>query len=134
MTALTPTLALEYLKSLSADITDGVILDAQGALVAGPEHLAAPARTFLEHATEGATGNGKVFAAADDKHAIVVTTGPLALPRLTRHDLRKTLVSLGGEPNTLESSSQPATNDLTDALLTASRDTFRRHSAISTSE
>jgi hypothetical protein len=34
---------------------------------------------------------------ASDAHAIVVITGPFALPRLTRHDLRTALSALGGQ-------------------------------------
>ena len=34
---LTPQLALDYLRELSADIRAGVVLDPDGALLAGPE-------------------------------------------------------------------------------------------------
>ena len=36
---LTPQLALDYLRELSADIRAGVVLDSKGALLAGPEAM-----------------------------------------------------------------------------------------------
>src|SRR5438034_5683849 len=100
--ALTPDLALDYLRELSADIRAAVLLDATGERLAGPEHLAAPARALLDAAPPGPaelqarTPKGAVFAARDDRHQLVVATGPFALPRLTRHDLRTALRALGG--------------------------------------
>src|SRR5687768_6217280 len=46
--ALTPALALEYVHELSADVRAAVVLDAAGALLAGPAALAAPARALLD--------------------------------------------------------------------------------------
>ena len=93
-TALTPALALDYVTELSADITGGVVLDANGNLLAGPEHLAHRARAVLDAGDSSADG---AFAARDDEHAIVVFTGPFALPRLTRHDLLTALSALRRE-------------------------------------
>jgi hypothetical protein len=102
MTAsLTPPLALEYITALSADIRAAVVLDAAGNHLAGPTGLAEAARTPAgapgPREREGAGDGGKVFIARDERHAIVVVTGPLALARVTRHDLRTALSALGGQ-------------------------------------
>jgi hypothetical protein len=101
--ALTPELALAYLRELSADVTAAVLLDPAGERLAGPAALHAPARDLLAAAPPGPaelygrTPAGAVFAARDDAHQLVVATGPLALPGLTRHDLRTALAALAGE-------------------------------------
>jgi hypothetical protein len=97
--ALTPARALDYLRELSADIRAGAILGADGALLAGPDALAAPARELLEAADDAidvhvTTGDGAVFAARDDRHAIVLACGRFALPSLARYDLRMVLADL----------------------------------------
>jgi hypothetical protein len=99
--ALTPARALEYLRELSADIRAGVVLSADGALLAGREALAGPARELLAAAGDAvdvhvATGDGAVFAARDEQHAIVLACGRFALPSLARYDLRMVLADLGG--------------------------------------
>jgi hypothetical protein len=99
--ALTPELALDYLRELSADIEAGVILGADGALLAGTEELAAPARDLIEAAGPAtdvhvSTADGLVFAARDERHAIVIATGRFALPSLARYDLRMVLADLAG--------------------------------------
>ena len=76
-----------------------MLLDARGERLAGPEALVAPARALLRDAPaelEARTDAGAVFAARDDDRQLVVVTGPLALPGLTRHDLRTVLRALGG--------------------------------------
>jgi hypothetical protein len=98
--ALTPALALDYLRELSADIRAGVVLDADGELLAGADELAAPARDLLGAAGDATdvhvtTADGAVFAARDDRHAIVLACGRLALPSLARYDLRVVLGDLG---------------------------------------
>jgi hypothetical protein len=100
--ALTPELALEYLRELSADIRAGAVLDADGELLAGPPEFAEPARTLLAAAGDAidvhvATADGAVFAARDARHAIVVACGRFALPSLARYDLRMVLADLAGE-------------------------------------
>jgi hypothetical protein len=101
--ALTPALAVDYLRELSADIRAGVVLAAaDGALLAGDDALADPARDLLAAAGDAAdlhvtTGDGAVFAARDDRHAIVVACGRFALPSLARYDLRMVLSDLRGE-------------------------------------
>jgi hypothetical protein len=100
--ALTPARALDYLRELSADIRAGAVLGADGALLAGPEALAAPARELLEAAGDAAdvhvtTGDGDVFVARDDRHAIVLACGRFVLPSLARYDLRMVLGDLRDE-------------------------------------
>ncbi len=136
--ALTPALALDYVRELSADIRAGVVLDAGGGLLAGPEALAAPARALLAEAPaaasiEGATEHGAAYAARDARHAIVVVTGRFSLPRLTRHDLRTALSALGGE-TPLIGVPAPASATAVEALLAAGGDGFRRARAVSRSE
>jgi hypothetical protein len=99
--ALTPELALDYLRELSADVRAGVVLAADGRRLAGPEELAEPARTLLAALAEAdeaevATGDGIVFAARSGSHAAVVVCGRLALGALHRYDLRRVLADLEG--------------------------------------
>jgi hypothetical protein len=96
---LTPQLALDYLRELSADIRAGVVLGPEGALLAGPDDMAEAARDLL-HAAKDArelqvtTADGGVYAARSDTHSIAVVCGPLALPSLIRYDLRLVLADL----------------------------------------
>jgi hypothetical protein len=99
---LTPQLALDYLRELSADIRSGVVLDPKGALLAGPDDLAEPARDLFEAAGDArelqvATADGGVYAARSEQHAIAVVCGRLALPSLIRYDLRLVLADLAGD-------------------------------------
>jgi len=133
-TALTPALALDYVRELSADVMAGVVLDARGDLLAGPEALAEPARALLATAPEatelhGATSRGGAYAARDDRHAIVVAAGRFALTRVTLHDLRTALAALGGESVEIRRA-EAAPLAVVEALLAAAQDPFRRHRAI----
>jgi hypothetical protein len=99
--ALTPQLALDYLRELSADIRAGVVLDPKGALLAGPEAMAEPARDLLEAGGDArelqvTTADGAVYAARSERHAIAVVCGRFALPSLIRYDLRLVLGDLAG--------------------------------------
>jgi hypothetical protein len=99
--ALTPPLALDYLRELSADIRAGVVLDPDGEHLAGPDALVAPARELLDAAGDASeihvsTADGAVYAARSDRHAIAVVCGRFALPSLIRYDLRVVLADLGG--------------------------------------
>jgi len=99
--ALTPAQALEYLRTLSADIEAAAVLGADGGLLAGPDELAEPARALLAEApdadeVEVSTAEGSVFAARSDDHAVVLVCGRFALPALVRFDLRMVLGDLAG--------------------------------------
>jgi hypothetical protein len=98
---LTPALALDYLRELSADIRAGVVLDPAGKLLAGPDALAEPARDLMTAAGDArevhvAIADGTVFAARSDRHTVVVVCGRFALPSLVRYDLRLVLADLAG--------------------------------------
>jgi len=146
--ALTPALALDYLSELSADIRAAIVLDAGGlplALrrsdpardVAVPgRDVALPARDPALPARDAALANaardllagdpvvcalterGGAFGARDDRHAVVVVTGPLALPKLAIHDIRSVLLALGGTPldAAVSDASAAAANALLEAL------------------
>ena len=80
--ALTPAGALGWLGSLTIDVRAAAVLDADGTLLAGDPALA------------GAPEGEGVMVARSDRHAIVVRTGPRALERLLRADLRAALAGL----------------------------------------
>src|SRR4051794_34296610 len=99
--ALTPEQALDYLRTLSADIREAAVLDAAGGLLARPAALAEPAPALLAAppgagGPAGAIAQGSVFAARSDAHAVVVVCGRFALPALVRFDLRMVLGDLAG--------------------------------------
>lgn len=100
--ALTPELALSYVRELSADIREGAVLDAAGTRLAGSRALVETARDLLASARDAtavdmAMGDGTVFAARSERHAIVVACGPHALPSVVRFDLRTALDGLAAE-------------------------------------
>jgi hypothetical protein len=137
-TPLTPALALEYVRELSADVIAAAVLDDSGALLAGAEPLAEPARALFEWAAtaetggaliEGATDAGAVFAARAPSHAVVVVTGPFALPRLARHDARTALAAVSGV-TIPDGPPSAAPHALVAALLAAAEGPFSRHSAV----
>jgi hypothetical protein len=131
--ALTPDLALAYIRELSADVLDGIVLGADGSRLAGNPALHTPAQAFLEAGGEGATARGKAFAVRGERHSIVVVTGPFALPRVVARDVRAAVTALGGE-SAQETPLGRVPDVLTEALLTAAQDIFRRHSAVSRSD
>jgi hypothetical protein len=47
---LTPPRALDYLRELSADIRSGVVMNAKGKLLAGPQELGDAARDLVQAA------------------------------------------------------------------------------------
>ena len=101
---LTPALALDYLRELSADIRTGVVLDPGGTLLAGPEHLDGgrprPARRRARRPRRctSARPTARCSPRARSAHALVVVCGRLALPSLIRYDLRVVLADLAGSP------------------------------------
>jgi hypothetical protein len=101
--ALTPKLAVDYLRELSTDIRAASVLSAAGEPLAGPPELAAPAAELLAAALDAAeievaVAGGAVYAARSDRHAVVVVCGRFALPSLIRYDLKIVLTELGAGP------------------------------------
>jgi hypothetical protein len=99
MTALTPELAVDYLRELSADIHAAVVLTPDGHPLAGAPELADAARRLLAAAPEEmeievAAAGGAVHAARSDEHAVVAVCGRFALPALIRYDLKIVLAEL----------------------------------------
>jgi hypothetical protein len=113
---LTPHAALGWLRSLSIDLLELAILDAEGAVLAGDAALARGADAALARGAdaplaqgadatlargsdaalaqgEGA-GNERLIVARSGQHAIVVRPGPKALERLVRADLQAALEAL----------------------------------------
>ncbi len=91
--ALTPELAIAYVRELSADVRAVVVLDAEGARLAGPEALQASARALLEALGEAADAalrlpGGVVVATRSADCALVAVAGPLALVGPTLLDAR----------------------------------------------
>jgi hypothetical protein len=110
--ALTPELALAYIRELSADYLAGAVLDADRKLLAGDPKLA------VDVHGEGATARGRVLAARSATHSIVVVTRPRALPGPTRRDIRTALAALSGE-RAQETPPEPLEATLVDTLLSA---------------
>ena len=87
--ALTPALALDYVRELSADVRAGVVLDALGRPLAGPPALIDPVRGLLAAAgdanqLEAATAHAVVCAVRSPVHSIVVLCGRFAIPSIVR--------------------------------------------------
>jgi hypothetical protein len=129
MSSLSPELALAYLRELSADFRAGIVLDAAGEALAGDRALHAPAREVL-HAHPDAR---ELHAALDDRAqvfvaragvTIVIVTGPHALGRLTRHDLR-TALGETGSITVQDPPPEPLERALAEALVAASAEPFR---------
>ena len=99
--ALTPELALDYVRELSADVRAAVVLDAAGALLAGPDALAEPARALLAAGggageLEAASGEGVVCAVRSPGHAAVAVCGRFAIGGVVRQDLRAAIAAIEG--------------------------------------
>jgi hypothetical protein len=96
---LTPELAADYLRELSADIRGAVVLSVSGEPLAGAPELIEPARRLLEAAPGAAeievtTAGGAIHAARSAEHAVVAVCGRYALPALIRYDLKVVLGEL----------------------------------------
>jgi hypothetical protein len=105
--ALTPELAVDYLRELSADIRAVAVLTAAGEPLAGTPELADAAQSLLAAAPDAAeievsTGGGVVHAARSAEHAVVAVCGRFALAALIRYDLKIVLGELaaGDDPAT----------------------------------
>ena len=99
--ALTPALALDYVRELSADVRAAIVLDGAGRLLAGPPQLADLSRDLLAAAgdaaeLEAATGDGVVCAVRSTEHAVVAVCGRFAIAAVVRQDLRAAVAALDG--------------------------------------
>jgi hypothetical protein len=97
--ALTPELALAYVRELSADVRVVVALDASGERVAGDATVAAAARALLDAAPDAAelevvTAEGVACAVRGTRHALIAACGRYAIPGIVRQDLRAALGAL----------------------------------------
>jgi hypothetical protein len=113
--ALTPALALDYVRELSADVRAALVLDgAGGELLAGPPELAAPARTLLEAGGDAAEleaggQEGVVCAVRTGRHAAIAVCGRFAIGAVVREDLRTALAALEGRaPPAVTATGTPA--------------------------
>ena len=99
---LTPELAVGYLRELSADIREAVVLTPAGELLAGAPDLASAAARLLAAAPDAAeievavTG-GSIHAARGERHAVVAVCGRYALPALIRYDLKVVIGELAAD-------------------------------------
>jgi hypothetical protein len=129
--ALTPDLALSYVRELSADVRAVVALGPSGEPLAGDPDVAAAARALLEAAPDAAelevvTSTGVACAVRGGRHALVAACGPFALPGVVRQDLRAAVGAL--EPDTgptalaepLEAPTEPLER-LADAMFEAAK-------------
>jgi hypothetical protein len=99
--ALTPALALDYVRELSADVRAAIVLDGAGRLLAGPPQLAASARALLAAAgdaaeLEAAGAGGVVCAVRSPEHAAIAVCGRFAIAGVVRQDLRAAIAALEG--------------------------------------
>jgi hypothetical protein len=99
--ALTPALALDYVRELSADVRATIVLDASGGLLAGPPQLAVPARALLAAGGDAAeleavSAAGVVCAVRSPGHAALAVCGRFAIPAVVRQDLRAAIAALEG--------------------------------------
>jgi predicted regulator of Ras-like GTPase activity (Roadblock/LC7/MglB family) len=102
--------ALGELRELSSQITGAVVLDAEGAVLAGDEALASPARDLLAAAADlGTDGreatrveveldDGAIFVVSENDHTIAATTGPDPTSGLVVYDLRTCAQSIAAAP------------------------------------
>jgi hypothetical protein len=97
--ALTPTLALDYVRELSADVRAALVLDGEGGMLAGPPQLAAAARALLEAGGDAAElevvrAEGVVCAVRTPDRAAVAVCGRFAIAGVVRRDLRAAVAAL----------------------------------------
>ncbi len=101
--AVTPELALRYLRELSADLVAAAVLGAGGERLAGSRALARAAVELLARAhgaplAEGRVEGHLVVLARSREHAVVAIHTPWALPSLVRHDVVTVLGDLAAGP------------------------------------
>jgi hypothetical protein len=125
--ALTPALAVEYVRELSADVRAVVVLAEDGELLAGPDRLAGPARALLAAGggaaeLEASNGDGVVCAVRSAAHAAIAACGRFAIPGVVREDLRAALAALEGRSPAAGSPPPAAPGQAADASVTAAAD------------
>jgi hypothetical protein len=121
---LTPALALDYVRELSADVRAALVLDAGGELLAGPAGLHGAARALLAAAggaveLEAGGGEGVVCAVRSDAHAAVAVCGRFAIGAVVRADLRTALAALEGRAPAAAAPPAPAEGAFDTALHAA---------------
>src|SRR4051812_42443336 len=99
--ALTPELAIAYVRELSADVRAVVVLAGDGRRLAGPAELEGPARELLAASGDRPdvavrTADGVVVAARSPTHALVASAGPLSLLGPSGVDARRAVDALDG--------------------------------------
>lgn len=94
--ALTPALALAYLRETSLDVRAAVVLDPAGAVLAGDAGISGRARALLPTARSGAAiaDDGLLLARTPDGGAIALLAGDFALAPLLEHDLAQVAAAL----------------------------------------
>jgi hypothetical protein len=97
--ALSPELAIAYVRELSADVKAAVVLAANGAVLAGDTDLAPAAVAFAEALSDHTdavvhTEAGIVFGAKTATHSLLVVASPLSLEGPTRLDTRAAVAAL----------------------------------------
>jgi hypothetical protein len=130
---LTPALALDYVRELSADVRAALVLGAGGELLAGPGELHAAARALIAAAggaaeLEASGGEGVVCAVRSDAHAAIAVCGRFAIGAVVRADLRTALAALEGRapaaaapPAPAEQRLDPALHEAAEALISAAQ-------------
>jgi hypothetical protein len=132
--ALTPELALAYVRELSADVRAVVALNATGERLAGDAGVAAAARALIDAAPDAielevVTADGIACAVRGTRHALVAACGPFAIGGVVRQDLRAAIGALEpGPPPPAETPPAPAADPpsgpleaLAGALFTAAQ-------------
>lgn len=94
--ALTPALALAYLREISLDVRAAVVLDPAGGVLAGDAGISGRARALLATAGSGAVvaDDELLLARTRDGGAIALLAGDFALVPLLEHDLAAAAAAL----------------------------------------
>jgi hypothetical protein len=117
--ALTPALAVDYVRELSADVREVLVFGADGELLAGPAATApatTAARALLDAAgaaaeIEAVTRQGVVCVVRSAGRAVVAVCGRFALPGVVREDLRAALAALDGAVSPDDLATRPGPPD-----------------------
>ena len=122
--ALSPELAIAYVRELSADVRAAVVLARNGAVLAGESGLAGPAHAFAtalgEHAEAVVrTDTAVVFGARTADHSMLVVASTLSLEGPTRLDVQAALQALEPGKTALQRAIDPPSAALTQAAKTA---------------